>query len=228
MSNLQGSIKNKYRDGHVARGSSSFANLSEDQLETHLRIAKYGKFMLTDAVRPSYDLQVVPQAGFRHDSYCDEVSGYKVPVVMAAVSRERLLDVFFDLLTPVGEVVDVILETSHNCEHGGHQDLTREGIDLTILKSVLMDFEDLLLDDGCLGIAVVNPQKPMEVQFDEHKILIAYGEDSWAFESVFDDYRLECIEDMKFITEAEHVHSSSEEFMRQFEELKYRLSIDEY
>jgi hypothetical protein len=32
---------------------------------------------------------------------------------------------------------------------------------------------------------------------------------------------------MKFITEAEHVHSSSQEFARQFEELRYRLGIDE-
>ena len=28
--------------------------------------------MLTDAVRPSFDLEVVPSAGFRHDTYRDE------------------------------------------------------------------------------------------------------------------------------------------------------------
>jgi hypothetical protein len=31
---------------------------------------------------------------------------------------------------------------------------------------------------------------------------------------------------MKFITEAEHVHSSSEHYQEQFEELKIRLGID--
>ena len=31
---------------------------------------------------------------------------------------------------------------------------------------------------------------------------------------------------MKFITEAEHVHSSSDAFCRQFEELKMRLGMD--
>ena len=31
---------------------------------------------------------------------------------------------------------------------------------------------------------------------------------------------------MKFITEAEHVHSSSERYADQFEELKSRLGID--
>jgi hypothetical protein len=31
---------------------------------------------------------------------------------------------------------------------------------------------------------------------------------------------------MKFITEAEHVHSSSDQFAREFEELKMRLGMD--
>jgi hypothetical protein len=31
---------------------------------------------------------------------------------------------------------------------------------------------------------------------------------------------------MKFITEAEHVHSSSDEYFRQFQELRTRLGMD--
>ena len=59
----------------------------------------------------------------------------------------------------------------------GHVDLYREHIDLPVLKSILYDFEELLLNDGCTGIAVLNPHMPLEVQFDEHKLLIAYGHD---------------------------------------------------
>lgn len=227
MSYLQRFIKNKYRDNQAQRGASSFANLTEDQLETHLRIARYGSFMLTDAVRPSYDLQVVPGAGFRHDKYRDEATGVEIPVVMAAASRERIMDIFMEMLDQMGNEVDVILETSHECDHGGHDDLTREGIEIPILKSILWDYEDLLLNDGCMGIAVVNPKVPVEVQFDEHKILIGYGQNLRDFENVFDDNGLVCSEDIKFITEAEHVHSSSEEFVRRFQNLKYDLGIDE-
>ncbi|NIP86910.1 MAG: hypothetical protein GTO03_15635, partial [Planctomycetales bacterium] len=43
---------------------SSFETLSDEELETHLNIARYGDFLLTDAIRPSYDLQVVPRKGF--------------------------------------------------------------------------------------------------------------------------------------------------------------------
>lgn len=226
MGFLKRFFKNTYRDGEPKQGQSSFENLSEDQLETHLKIARYGKFMLTDAVRPSYDLQVVPQAGYRHDFYQDKESGIKIPVIMAAASREVLLDLFLDLLEPLGHQVDVVLETSHD-RRGSHQDLYREDIDAPVLKSTLYDFEDMLLGDGCTGIAVLNPNIPLEVQLDEHKLLILYGQELVDFEDILDDYGLPQMEQIKFITEAEHVHSSTDEFARQFEQMKYRLGIED-
>jgi len=201
--------------------------LSEDQLEAHLGVARYGNFMLTDAVRPSYDLQVVPQAGYRHDEYHDRESGIRIPVCMAAASRECVLDLFLDLLDPLGDEVDVVLETSHDRENGSHLDMYRESIDLPVLKSTLYDFEDVLLDDGCLGIAVLNSHIPLEIQFDEHKLLIMYGHELSEFERILSDYDVHCQEDIKFITEAEHVHSSNDEFVEKFDQLRYRLGIDD-
>lgn len=227
MGFLQRFLKTTHRDGQLPRDESSFMNLSEDQLEAHLGVARYGNFTLTGAVRPSYDLQVVPQAGYRHDEFHDRDSGIRIPVCMAAASRECVLDLFLDLLDPLGHEVDVVLETSHERENGTHVDMYRESIDLPVLKSTLYDFEDMLLDDGCLGIAVLNPQIPLEIQFDEHKLLIMYGQDLSAFEGILGDYDIHCQEEMKFITEAEHVHSSSDEFAQRFEELRYRLGIDD-
>lgn len=227
MGFLQRFLKTSYRDGHPSRERSSFENLTEDQLEAHLKIAKYGRFRLTDAVRPSYDLQVVPRAGFRHDTYQDKESGIRIPVLMAAASGEEVLDLFVELLDEVGAEVDVVLETSHERNGGDHVDMFREQIDLPVLKSILYDFEDLLLNDGCMGIAVLNPQRPIEVQFDEHKLLVMYGQDLSGFERILDRYALDCVEDIRFITEAEHVHSSSEELLEQFDQLRMRLGIDD-
>ena len=182
--------------------------------------------MLTDAVRPSYDLQVVPSSGYRHDVYQDAETGIKIPVLMGAASGESVLDVFLNLLDPLGNEVDIVLETSHE-RNSGHLDLYRENIDLPVLKSTLYDFEDLLLNDGCLGIAVLNPRIPFEVQFDEHKLLIVYGKNLSEFEQIFREYSVERNEEIRFITEAEHVHSSSEEYFEQFQQLRYRLGIDE-
>jgi len=227
MGFLQRYLKSTYRDGQQSPDRSSFVDLTDDQLETHLNIVRYGEFTLTNAVRPSYDLQVVPRAGYRHDLYHDRDSGIRIPVLMAAASRESILDLFVDLLDPLGDEVDVVLETSHDGNNNGHLDLYRESIDLPVLKSILYDFEDLLLDDGCTGIAVLNPRIPLEVQFDEHKLLIMYGQELADFEGVMADYRVECSEDIQFITEAEHVHSSSDEFVERFEQLRYRLGIDD-
>jgi hypothetical protein len=226
MGFLKRFFRNVFRDGTATTGTSSFDRLTEEELEAHLGVSRYGDFMLTEAVRPSYDLRVVPSQGYRHDVYHDEQSRSSVPVLMGAASRQELFEVFMDLLDPLGFEVDVVLETSHNREHRGHADLYREHIDLPVLKSILWEYEEMLLNDGCTGIAVLNPSIPQEVQFDEHKLLIVYGSNLQEYERIFGGRGVRCNDQMKFITEAEHVHSSSEEFCEQFEQLKMRLGID--
>ena len=120
MGFLKRFFRNVFRDGSIPVGTSSFERLTEEELEAHLGVSRYGDFMLTDAVRPSYDLQVVPCQGYRHDSYRDEESHSSVPVLMASVSNESLFEVFLDVLDPLGPVVDVVLETSHNRDSAGH------------------------------------------------------------------------------------------------------------
>ena len=87
MGFLQRFFRNVFRDGPVVERSSSFDRLSEEELEAHLGVARYGSFTLTDAVRPSYDLQVVPAAGYRHDVFRDEKAKSMVPVLMASASH---------------------------------------------------------------------------------------------------------------------------------------------
>jgi len=206
--------------------TSSFQQLSGDELEAHMGVFRYGMFDLTDAIRPSYDLQVVPKQGFRHDSYTDPKTNSLVPVIMASASRERLFDLFLDLIDCLGNQVDVVLETSHCGDSGEHEDLYREHIDVPVLKSILYDHEELLLNDGCTGIAVLNPRKQQEVQFDEHKMLICYGSPLESFERILIKHDVYPDDSIRFITEAEHVHSSSDIFARQFPKLQSQLGID--
>jgi len=228
MGFLQKFFQNVFHEGMPSTvDEGSFETVSEQQLEAHLEVARYGDFELTDAVRPSFDLKVTPRQGYRHDVYNDEQSGAKVPVVMAAASKHHLMELFMDLIARLGNEVDVVLETSHNRQENGHTDLYREHIDMPVLESILWDYEDLLLNDGCTGIAVLNPSTPQEVQFDEHKLLIVYGSPLENFEYAFERRGVTFDESLKFITEAEHVHSSHDRYARQFEELKMRLGMDE-
>ncbi len=204
---------------------TSFGALTDAQLEAHLEICSYGVFELTDAIRPSIDLQVVPRQGYRHDVYVDPTSNAKVPVIMAAATRERLFELFIDMIDTLGPVVDVVLETSHY-HTGGHQDHYREHIDMPVLKSILYDFEDMLMNDGCTGIAVLNPKRQQEVQFDEHKMVVAYGSPLETYERILIRHDVYVDENIRFITEAEHVHTSSDAMHEQFQSLSMRLGME--
>jgi hypothetical protein len=197
------------------------------ELQAHLQVERYGDFWLTNAVRPALERHVVPQQGYRIATYRDPGAGLEVPVLAGAVSREQLFDVFLDLLDPLGEVVDVVLETSHDDNGGQHQDLLRENIDLPVLKSHLCDYEDLLLHDGCTGVAVLSTSAPVELQFDEHKLFIVYAADLRPFQRVLRRYGIARDDSLKLITEGEHLHSTQPCHRDHFEQLCYRLGVGE-
>ena len=112
MGFLKRFFRNVLHEGMPTPRTSSFEHLTEEELEAHLGVGRYGGFMLTDAVRPSYDLQVIPQQGFRQDVYRDEETNAEVPVLMVSASSGVLYELFLDLLEPLGqphEVGDVTL-----------------------------------------------------------------------------------------------------------------------
>jgi len=198
-----------------------------DKLTTHLAVDRYGDFWLTNAVRPAPDLRVVPRQGYRVDTYRDPRNRLQVPVLAAAVSRERLMDTFRALLDPLGDVVDVVLETSHQSRAGRHRDLARECIDLPVLTSHFLDFEDLLLHDGCTGVAVISTAEPIELQFDEHKLLIVYARDLQPFERVLAQSAVVRDDRLRLITDAEHLHNSEARYAGEFQQFCYRLGVGE-
>lgn len=216
------------QEGSLPKTSSSFERIGKSDLQDHLAISRYGSFELTDAIRPSYDCRILPEEGVRRDVYHDRQTGSRIPVLMGAASREKLFDTFMELLDPLGSMVDVVLETSHRQSCGGHNDLLREAIDLPVLKSIFYDYEDLLMNDGCTGIAVLNSDLPYEVQFDEHKLLIVYGSDLAESERIFTKNGIARNDDLHFLTEAEHVHSSRNSYRRRFDSLRRDLGIDLY
>jgi hypothetical protein len=195
------------------------------KLAAHLQVDRYGDFRLTDAIRPSLDLQVVPRQGFRVDVYRDNRAKLRIPVLAAALSREKLFELFLTLLEPLGEVVDVVVETSHDSTGSGHQDLYREHIDRPVLESYFYEYEDLLLNDGCTGVAVISTTAPMEVQFDEHKLLIVYAHDLKPFERILEQAGVPRDDCLKLITEGEHLHTTDPRYQAGFEQLCYRLGV---
>jgi hypothetical protein len=180
---------------------------------------------LTEAIRPSVDLQIIPRQAYRRDVYHDRSVGLEIPVLAASVTREDLFDVFLSLLEPLGDEVDVVLETSHDSRDARHRDLQREHIDRPVLASYLCEFEDLLLNDGCTGVAVIGNEGPMEVQFDEHKLLIVYAHNLQPFECVLRSYGIARDDGLRLITEGEHLHTTDPRYVAEFDRLCQRLGI---
>lgn len=201
--------------------------MTSDRLLAHLQVDRYGDFQLTEAVRPSVDLQVVPRQGYRVSTYCDPRTRLRVPVLGAAVSRESLFETFLALLEPLGPEVDVVLETSHDSGGSSHRDLVREHIDLPVLTSHLCEFEDLLLNDGCAGVAVIARDEPIEVQFDEHKLLVVYARALDEFETVFRDAGVPRQDRLRLLIDGEHMHGSDPRHRAAFEQLCQRLGVSE-
>ena len=129
--------------------------MTSANLTDHLRVDRYGDFGLTDAIRPAPHLPIVPRQGYRLDVYRDVKAGLEVPVLAASVSREQLFDAFLALLDPLGERSTWCWRRATRAAPP-HRDLLREDIDLPVLESHLCDFEDLLLNDGCTGVAVIS------------------------------------------------------------------------
>jgi hypothetical protein len=182
------------------------------------------RLLLTDAVRPAAGQAISPTEGYRLETYRGR-PGLRIPAVAAAVSRDRLFDVFLSLLEPLGEVVDVVLETSHGNAADRHRDLRRSDIDTPVLASYLCEFEDLLLNDGCTGVAVIASGRPMEVQFDEHKLLVCYARNTKPFRRILRTAGVRRRQDVRLISDAAHLHHTQPDYARQFRDLALRLGV---
>lgn len=223
-----------YLDAAQARRRSpapegAIARPDRRSLEAHLARSRYGRFTLTEAVRPSWQLAVVPQAGYRYDTYTDPRTGTRLPAIIASVSSESLFQTFLMLLEPLGDVCDVVLETSHAVKKGAEaprREVTREGVERTVLESTLWDFEDLLLNDGCTGIAIMHADLPLEVQLDEHKLLVVYANDRKPFERILAEQGIGRNDRMRFISQGEHLHTSHSRFAGLFDRMTGHLGAE--
>ena len=168
------------------------------------------EFLLSGAVEPAPNVRVALRQGYRLDSFRDPNSKARLGTIAAAASADRLFDLFLELLEPLGESVHAILESSHGLTDDEHRDLRRSHIDPCVLSSTFCDYEDLLLNDGCTGVAIVSARKRIEVQFDEHKLLFIYARDLTPFRKILRRFDVLRLDSLHLIAEADHTHNSSE------------------
>ena len=202
--------------------------MNADRLAAHLEVDRYGDFTLTDAVRPGPGIPVRPRQGYRVEIYRDRGAKLRLPMLSAAVSAEHVFETFLALIEPVGDVVHVVLESSHGRGADNHRDLRRNHIDLPVLASHFCEFEELLTHDGCTGVAVLAGKRPVEVQFDEHKLFHVYAPDLKPFRRVLKRLGVRRRKVLPLISEAEHLHHTTDDHADAFRQLCMRVGVGDF
>jgi len=196
---------------------------------THLDCNRYGNFTLTDAIRPGAGVPHMPREGYRVQIYRDRAAGLRMPMLSAAVSKEKLFDAFLALLEPLDDSLHVVLESSHDSRSGGlSTEYRRHDMDKPVLMSHFCEFEDLLMNDGCTGIAVMSRRKFVEVQFDEHKLLHVYAQELKPYRRALRAMGLRKRELLPLISEAEHLHHTTDEYADKFQQLCAWVGVEDY
>ena len=237
MSTLKRFYRNVLQNRTAFISGTNTDRIHSLELESHLTTNTYGNFTLTDAIRPSMRLTIIPEQGYKYGRIKldrnDTRSFHRInprwlmPILVVSVSLEQLFDTFLDLLDPMGDTVDIVLETSHRYTGTHRLGLCREHIDLPVLKSFLCDHEDLMLNDGCTGISVCEPRTQTEVKFDEHKLIYVRARTLLPFESILHSHGVPHKEMMPILSDAEHVHITREEYIQRLKTLKVSLGMEE-
>jgi hypothetical protein len=196
------------------------------ELQTLVDNDTYDGFRLTGAIRLGWGICTTPKEGYRHEVYHDPDDGECRPVLMVAVSAEKMMDVFMESVQALAHRrrrLDVCLISAHGASTRYHY---RRDVDIIVLLSTLEGYEDLLLNDGFFGIAVIDRHSYRELQLSEEKLLLVYGSFHQAlrpFEEVLARHHICHDQNMAFITDAEHVHISDRTMRCQYRRLRQTL-----
>jgi len=175
-------------------------------------------------VRPAPGVEINPIEGYRPKR--PQRSGrWTTAATVVAADHDKLFQLFIALLEPLGPIVDVVLETSHFRTDGRHRDLRRCGVKRTGAVSYLNEFEDVIVGDGCTGVAVLSTLVPWEVQFDEHKSIAIYAINRKPFREILRHFGLRRRDDLVLLSEVRHVHHSSIEDAFKFRDLARRFGL---
>lgn len=179
----------------------------------------------TDAIRPEPHVLFEPEEGYRKDTWGN------IPLVAIAARRQKLYPLFEELAggTINTTYLHMVLETSHEHEDDRHTDLFRDDIESIVLQSHLADPDvaDLLSNDGKTGIALIHPEDILELQFDEHKLLVVYHRHEFEgrIEALLRRHGILQRQKMKFVTEVPHIHYSSDRHADRFRQLAMELGV---
>ncbi len=104
-----------------------------------------------------------------------EEGGEPFPYVIAACSRERFTALFERSMETLGEILNIRIDRDDDALW------TRHNMDGVAFRSMVYDYERLLLEDGDLIVSVMDEKEDNEIQICEMRMLWFYGRKLRAF-----------------------------------------------
>lgn len=191
-------------------------DLDGEELNALRRQDMYGDLRLTDAVRPPPGTAL--HEGFKFDA--DPRDENARPIVVAAATREKLLDVLMELIADTGDWLEVchskvgIGKAGNYARSSDHENM--------IVRSALWEFEEMLLHDGDLRISFSAKDANRIVHLDDHKLVHITGTHKRVL-AILKNNGMQIRSDIRMVHEGEHRHFSDRKHMSQFEALSSRF-----
>jgi len=167
-----------------------------------------------------------PLEGYAQDEWEGSEHWPRTPVLHIAATSEKIIDLFRELLDPLGDDVRVFLKTQHGCYGHKMRQAMRGSIERIVLESTILDYEDFLLHDGWSSIAVQDLASTIEVRLPQSKMMVVYARQCDPFVDTLHRFDLHRLPTCPDLLPGQYGCTSEKCFEDQFEEICSDLEAD--
>jgi len=198
--------------------------ITDEMIQEAMNNRTFGEFTLSPAVVFFKDGDLIPSEGYKVEKRVMP-GGHVQSRMVVSASAEKVLDVFDEFVALLGENCSVVIE-DFRVENGDHVAHFAYYKDTFVVRSILLDFDDLLTNDGFVSLAVWSEAARAEVQLTRHKIIQVFARDTSRFEQVLAEFSILENPELRFFFEHFYLLLSTEAGDSAVEVLKDRLCIE--
>lgn len=177
------------------------AHLSRAGVKRLVALESLGGFRFAKAIRPDPMVAQAPVEGYRVELAEDGLWR-----IIASASAEKLLPLLLESTSCLSPHVFAVIEDAWTSGGAEYDEYFSPELDNCVLQSYLLEFETLLLDDGCLGVSIYDKSVADEIRLDVHKNLQILTEDIERYAPILASHGLSHRPSLRLISEHPHYH----------------------
>lgn len=213
-----------WRKSRQQRPSHQPSPLTTEAVKDAMKHRTFGTFTLPPAVVFFKAGDNIPTEGYKVRKTMLPDGRFQYQVIIS-VSVEKILDLFDTLVSLLGEHCHVVVQ-DFGSRTAEHVDYFAYQKDTVIVRSILCDFEELLLSDGFIGLVVYSEVAKAEIQLTQHKIIQIFALDLRPFRQVLNRYGIVENPELRFLFEDFHLLVEYVDDRAVLQSLKERLCVE--